>query len=776
VLTKLRRAFPVFALLACAGLSISAAAQSSSSSAAQPVPRTREVAQVPVPIPLTMPRAGGNAMEQTLATRDWSRKMWDAARGGDQAAFYALLDKVPADGGDPQLAAVRVSALRLKANYDKREADRIKRHDEVMVELDKALSEPRSDVTISKGLISVVELHMLAINKKAILREPKINELVTQADNAARSAEERADWLTASELFYRLSALFEDEGTYKTDSDRLNHRLEMLRLYVPERLWELRNARQLAAGLEKLPPYNPAGDDFREKLAAVDEPMVVSAVTRAGTKHVEQVPLKDVLIGGLRGVRTMATTTDLQRSFKGLANPVLREQLLQSLDREEEKIRAAQVALDFSDVDGLLQRLMKANRDSVAMNDQSLLHEFGNGSMEALDPFSKIFWPDELARFNRSTQGKLIGIGVEIQFDELSNIRVVTPLEGGPALKVGVRAGDVIKKIDGKSAYGLTLDQAVDLITGRAGTQVGITMERKDPSKPADAKASELEFSITRAEVELKSVKGWKRQGSKEDDWNWFVDPVNKIGYARITGFTDGTTRELDRAIRAMKAGEVRGLVLDLRFNPGGLLDEAVKVVNRFIDRGLIVSTQLPGKRTERQEVARRNLATLNKLPVVVLINEGSASASEIVSGAIQDYARRDVIKAITLGSRSYGKGSVQDVTSLGGGVAAMKLTTQYYLLPDGRLIHRKEGAKEWGVPADLTVEMLPAQITDALVLRRNADVLPLDENGKLIATAESKADPDDLIAKGLDLQLNAAVVLLQSQTLGTGEQASKDQ
>lgn len=768
MLNSFRRAFPVLTLLACAGLSLSAMAQSTT--------RTPELAQAPSSLPVLTPSTAANAIERTLATRDWSRKMWDAARNGDQAAFYALLDKAPADAGDPQLAALRASALHLRANFDKRETDRVKRQGEVMAELDKSLAEPRTDMTVSKGLISVVELHMLATDKKAILREPKVHDLVAQADAAARAAEDRADWLTASELFYRLSALFEDEGTYKADSDRLNHRLEMIRLYVPERLWELRNARQIAAGLEKLPPYNPAGDDFHQKLEAVDEPMVVSAVTRAGSKHVEQVPLRDVLIGGLRGVRTMATTTDLQRSFKGLANEPLREKLLQALDREEERIRAAQVPLDFSDVDGLLQRLLKANRDSVAMTDQSLLHEFGNGSMESLDPFSKIFWPDELARFTRSTAGKLIGIGVEIQFDELSNIRVVTPLEGGPALKVGVRAGDVIKKIDGKSAYGLSLDQAVDLITGRAGTQVGITMERKDASKPADTQVSELDFSITRAEVELKSVKGWKRQGSKEDDWSWFVDPVNKIGYARLTGFTDGTTRELDRAIRAMKAGDVRGLVLDLRFNPGGLLDEAVKVVNRFIDRGLIVSTQLPGKRTERQEVARRNLATLNKLPVVVLINEGSASASEIVSGAIQDYARRDVIKAITLGSRSYGKGSVQDVTPLGGGTAAMKLTTQYYLLPDGRLIHRKDGAKEWGVPADLTVEMLPTQITEALILRRNADVLPLDENGNLIVTAESKADPEDLITKGLDLQLNAALVLLQSQTLGTSEQASKDQ
>ncbi len=246
MLTILRRAVPVLALIACAGLSIPATAQTAT--------KAPELAQAPLPAAHASTRlASKNAIEQRLATRDWSRKMWDAARTGDQSSFSALLDKAPNDASDPQLAAVRASALQLKANFDKRETDRAKRRDEVMAELDKTLAEPRTDITISKGLISVVELHMLATDKAVVLRDPKVSALLAEADKAAHAAEDRADWLTASELFYRLSAIFEDQGTYKTDSDRLNHRLEMLRLYAPERLWELRNARQTAGTVPPQP-------------------------------------------------------------------------------------------------------------------------------------------------------------------------------------------------------------------------------------------------------------------------------------------------------------------------------------------------------------------------------------------------------------------------------------------------------------------------------------------------------------------------------------------
>ena len=723
--------------------------------------------------PLAPAQVADNKVEQALVERAWSNNLWDTAKSGDETRFADMLTQIPGD--DPAFAHVRQSALKLSENLAKREADRAKRLAEVNAELDKALAAPETDSGLSKALASAVELHMLSKDKHAVLEDPRIKGLIERADRAARAAEARGDWLACSELFFRLDTLLEDERTYRPDSERQSHRLGMLRLYVPERLWELRNQRQLADKKEALPPYNPVGDDYREKLGPIDKSMVERAVWRAGDKHVDQVQLRQLLIGGLDSVKTMTTTTDLQKTFSGLADQQKRDQFISFLDNESKNLKDSVAPPDITEFDSLMNRLLQANRDSVNIMDQAVLHEFGNGAMEELDPFSAIIWPDELARFNRSTRGSLIGIGVEIQYDEVSNIRVVTPLEGGPAVKAGIRAGDVIKKIDGKSAVGLTLDQAVDVITGPEGTKVTLTMERKDPAKPADAQTQEIDFTLTRAEVELKSVKGWRREGAKEDDWDWFIDPVSKIGYTRVTGFQENTTREFDRAIKLMKNNGLQGLILDLRFNPGGLLDQAVSIVNRFIDRGIIVMTQAPGQRIDRQERARPGTATLNRIPVVVLVNEGAASASEIVSGALQHFAKNDSLRVVVLGARSYGKGSVQDVTMLGA-KAAMKLTTQYYLLPDGRIIHRKPGAEAWGVEPNLTVDMLPTQISDSLTLRRNADLLPLDENGKPIATEGPKADPSDLLTKGLDVQLQAAVVLLQSQVAGLPtEQAARN-
>ncbi len=719
--------------------------------------------------------AANDRVEGRLRTADWADRLWRTAQGGENREFYALLNSAPAAERDARLDTVRDEAGSLRANLDKREADRSKRAAEVAAELDKALADTTTDMGISKALLSAVELYMISTDKQAVLAEARITDLVKRADAAARAAEARGDWLSCSELFYRLDALLDEQGTYKDDVERQNHRLAMLRLYVPQRLWELRNQRQLAAKLDALPPYNPVGDDFRDKLKDVDRLMVVRAINNAGRNHVEQGGLRPLLLGGLAAIKTMAGTPDLRGAFSGLDNEAARRAFEEAITAEEQRLSRAQ-ALDASDTGDLIDRLLEANQKSVGITETAILHEFGNGATEQLDLFSAIVWPDEIARFNRSTQGKLIGIGVEIQFDELSNIRVVTPLEGGPAQKVGVRPGDVIKRVGGKNAYGLTLDQAVDVITGPAGTKVKIVFDRKDPAKPEDP-AKEVEFDITRAEIPLFSVKGWKRTGPKEDAWDYMIDPTNGIAYVRMTGFTETTTHEFDQAINTMRKNGAKALILDLRFNPGGLLDQAINVVNRFIDHGPIVMTRNAQGQIERQETARRDQAKLAGMPVVVLINEGSASASEIVSGALQCFGRAATADAVVIGARSYGKGSVQDVIGLPGGKAALKLTTQYYLLPDKRLIHRVPGAKTWGVQPDMTVDMLPAQIADALTVRRNADLWAFDPKNVRVAPAndpKAKAEPqsnnpEDLLTKGLDVQLQTAVLVAQSRTLNDG-------
>jgi carboxyl-terminal processing protease len=274
-----------------------------------------------------------------------------------------------------------------------------------------------------------------------------------------------------------------------------------------------------------------------------------------------------------------------------------------------------------------------------------------------------------------------------------------------------------------------------------------------------------------RKEVPITTVKGWKRSGGGEDDWDWMIDPQSRIGYVRLLQFSDNTDQKFDQAIAQMKKDGLNGLILDLRFNPGGLLDQAVAITSRFLDRnstahfkGMVVTTHSKENALIQQERIMNGRAILAGVPIVVLINEGSASASEIVSGAIQDYAKAGDVRAVLMGARSYGKGSVQNVWPLVGAVeAAIKITTQYYHLPGDRMIHHLQGASDWGVHPNLVVDMLPNQITDSLILRQNADVLRIDDSGKPDSSAKP-ADADDLLAKGMDLQLEQALVLLQAQ------------
>lgn len=711
-----------------------------------------------------------------VSQSDWARDLWTTASRGDSRAFFDAIGRAP-NFADEHL---NTSLTRLRDGLGKKETDRQTKLDQLAADLDKALADQQSDIAISKALVTALEKQLVSKDKQAVLNDPRVQELVKRADAAARAAEARADWLIASELFYRLDALFEQSGKYKEDIDRQNHRISMLRLYVPQRLWELRNARQLADKADPLPPYNPVGDDFREKLKYIDRSMIVRAVAAAGAEHVEKVPLHKILHGGIEAVRVLVQTEDLKGAFSGLADGAKRDQFVARLQYWHDKIEKEADRVDFSTADMMLNSLLDENRKTIGVMDQAILHEFGNGAMEQLDPFSAIIWPDELARFNRSTQGRLIGVGVEIQYDELSNIKIVSPIEGAPAQRKGLRTGDLIKKVNGKPTYGFTLDQAVDNITGTAGTEVTLTIERRPnplvPANETDNKASEFDVKITRAEIPLRSVKGWARAGAREDDWNWYIDKDSRIGYVRLTGFTESTSRDLDEALDKMLAGGLNGLILDLRFNPGGLLDQAVEVASRFVPSGVIVSTEDGNKRIVRQERATGD-SKLASTPCVVLVNQDSASASEIVSGALQDYARQGRIKCVLVGQRSYGKGSVQDVRMLLGNRAAMKLTTQHYLLPSGRIIHRNPGDKVWGVNPDVDVEMLPQQIVDAVLLRRDADVMPLDENGKPLKSDKPLPNPEDLLTKGMDTQLQTALLLLQSQVpVATAQAPEKEE
>lgn len=713
----------------------------------------------------------------------WGEALWTAARSGDEAEFDRLLrltekNGAIVDGDDGAIAAARA----LLTSFSQREEQRTKQLGEVRKDLDELLAGELNTVHIIKALREVVELQSISPEgqKDALLLEEPIANLMKLAETTARESEAAGRSMDATELFVLLDLLTEAQGTFRPDVRRMAQRQEMLRTYVPRRLWEMANERRTAAGEKPLPAYNDANDNFTQRLAGVSRSTLERSLSRS-REHVERIAINSMMLAGLETLRTMVGTPDLSAAAQlaGLGDQARRDAMLAYLAREIKSLSELPTQLDNFQVVSLLDRVMENNARTVSLPEAVIVHEFGNGAFGKLDEYSAIIWPDEVARFNKNTQARFVGVGIQIEFDETQNVRVVTPIEGTPAQRAGIHRGDLITKVNGKGVLGLSLDQVVDRITGPMGSQVTLTIERptKGEGSEGDAPAADaegtttLEFTLTRATINVATVVGWERSGAAEDAWDWFVDREAGVGYVRLRQFSDRTTAELDRALSQMNAQpgvRFRGLIVDLRFNPGGLLDQAVSVAQRllpFDDAPIVSARRGDGREVVEGETDSRR-ANLAHVPVIVLVNEGSASASEIVSGAIRVYSEQRGLDAIVLGARTFGKGSVQNVWPITAD-SLLKLTTAYYMLPDRSIIHKRPGSKRWGVEPSLHVEMLPKQTSDSITLRREADVIPINENGVAPAAAGAAAPlakASDLLDKGIDLQLQAAVALLRAR------------
>lgn len=698
---------------------------------------------------------GQSGSPSSLTMAELSDRVWRSVSTGQQSAAFDLLERIPEDHADPAVVALRTSIDNLRAHEQASEQKRLEETTEARKELEEHIAKDE----LAKALVSAVALSDLSNDRPGVLADPKVVALVREAEEKARAAESEGEWLKALDLYNRLFLLFDDASRYKEDLTRLSGRVALLQMFVPERLHEMRNAQLVAQGEDPLPPYNPLGMTWQDRLRGIDQFMVRRALIRAHHAHVDNPPLDTLLVGGLRKVRSLLTTPDLAAALPGLGNDGARQRMVGSIDARIDSLVRTPEDADTLDLSRTISGLLQVNEETVSLPEEAILRAFGDGAIGELDDFSQVYWPDEMAQFLRSTQGKFQGVGIQIRLDEGRNLTVVTPLDGTPAHRAGIRRGDLIRKVDGESTLGISLLQAVDRITGEAGTTVTLSVERPGQDELID-------FSLVRAEIPIYSVKGWRRNGPHETDWDWFVDPENRIGYIRLTQFSEDTTDHFDRAVEEMRASGVNALIVDLRYNPGGLLSQAVSMANRFIRQGVIVSQHdAEGAQTDAQG-ARPSQATVRDIPVAILINDGSASASEIVAGAVQDYAHLGEVDAILVGQRSYGKGSVQNLHDLSRGQALLKLTERYYHLPDGRLIHRKPGASVWGVDPDVTVPVLTSQLTDALRLRDEADILQVGE-APAGEEQEPIPDPARLLTEGLDPQLETAVLLLQARIAG---------
>jgi carboxyl-terminal processing protease len=331
---------------------------------------------------------------------------------------------------------------------------------------------------------------------------------------------------------------------------------------------------------------------------------------------------------------------------------------------------------------------------------QELVENMINGGLHKLDPHSQFLNDKQLKRFETDSEGSFGGVGITLGgFDPKTKfLRVEYPMPGTPAYDNGVVAGDLIAKVGDDSTAGLNGEEARKKITGEPGSKVTLTIRREGHNPP------EFPVTLTRARIPLHTISGVSRRTDDPSKWNWFVDPQNKIALVRIhTQFNELTAKELKAAIEEIEAAGGKALVLDLRENPGGLLTQAIEVSDLFLTEGKIVTTvdRRGGTKTSTARGAGTLFLPAEQKPVAVLVNNGSASASEIVAAALQDHHRAAVV-----GERTYGKGSVQSLFRLAPDQkSAVKLTTQTWWRPNGKNMDRygapKDNSNEWGVTPD---------------------------------------------------------------------------
>jgi len=390
---------------------------------------------------------------------------------------------------------------------------------------------------------------------------------------------------------------------------------------------------------------------------------------------------------------------------------------LSSIDRKKkdelyQKIELFSSALGIVDTDYV---------DEVSYKD--LIYGALKGMLSSLDAHSQFLDPESYNELKVDTEGQFGGLGLEITIKE-GLLTVVTPIEDTPAWKAGIKPNDRIVKIDGQLTRNITLNDAVKKLRGKPGTEVSITIFREPENKI-------LDFKLTRDIIKLKDIKEAK---ILEDN----------IGYIRLVEFRENTPSQLDEALKKLKEQGLSGLILDLRNNPGGLLEVAVKVAGKFIEKGKLIVSTKGKKQSQNMNLFSKENSPVLDIPMVVLVNQGSASGSEIVAACLQDYKR-----AIILGEKTFGKGSVQTVFPLSDG-SALRLTTSKYFTPKGRVIHNE------GVMPDIIVE--PKKETMQVVEKKPQDIFEqLEEKKEETLLPQEKIDYKD------DLQLQRALDLLKA-------------
>jgi carboxyl-terminal processing protease len=574
-----------------------------------------------------------------------------------------------------------------------------------------ALSEEKTYLALSFA----AQAQAYAPDEQEYAAQPWVCELKTQALAAARNLEQEQHWPEAHAYYVLLKRIYPDDE-------------------------QLADLRERAARHARLGLVYEDAETIKRRMEGVTVELLRKVLRQVNKAYYEEPDFKRMAEGALHNLVALCETTKLYDIdvFDGVANPGARKYFLEKLEQERQALGAEQ-QLSYRDLEKLFYEVDKHNRQSVSLPRELLIMEFLEGALaelSELDEFTAVVWPADAKEFDKAMTGGYVGVGIQLGLHEFTGrLKVVTPLDDSPALEAGIEPDDLIIEVDGESTKGWTSDKAVRKITGEAGSEVVLTLFRPSTGQ-------RIPFTLTRRQINLRTVQGVERVAGNHGaaGWNYMLDDQLGVAYIMLTGFNPDSDHELASALRAAERQGMKALVLDLRYNPGGLLDVAIRTVSTFVGEGDVVSTRGRQERTNRLRVDGD--ALYEDLPLVVLVNEGSASASEILAGALRDHHR-----AMVLGERTYGKGSVQRVLGLASDSdARLKITTALYYLPSGHTPHRKElHAKDWGIDPDWEVALTPKERRKILERQRSAFIIKTAADDQAAEQADEQARQQEL-------------------------------
>lgn len=657
-----------------------------------------------------------------------------------------------ADSNLPEIKSLRKIIDQYNSIEAERDKKRVELYDKQLAELTRL--EKNADVNGLDDVNNVTAILVAAIKaqdyaeeskKDSILEKDIVKKVIEKSIGNSIAYEEKGEWLESLLTCYGfLVALDKENKQWKEHLDDLTEKAIIKASLVD----------------------NPCEKSV-DRHKGIKKEMFIRAIMALDYSYVSVITYKDIAAKALKRCKDLAVvlnkmTPDESVNFKN--DPTLMSAWSSGIDTLSAEVQKPLTGISRDKFIDVFESVLALNKKTIAVNNEVLIAQFADASLNELDPHTNLVWPWYVQDFEKMMKSEFSGVGIEISKVD-GPLTVNSLMQDTPSYNSGIDAGDIIEAVDGEPTKNMTIECAVRKITGEEGTDVVLTVRNPKEDKSRDIK-------ITRAKIKVPTIRSWRR--SDDGQWLNMIDPNEKIGYIKITSFTsEETGADFEKQLNDLEKNGMKGLIVDLRFNSGGYLNQAVEIVDKFVNEGLIVSTRPRLGSFPQWEVASGKAHP--NYPLVVLINGQSASASEIVAGALQDKAYK---RATLVGSRTYGKGSVQTIIGYPGDGAQMKYTMAHYHLPSGQRVknhyeEEKLGKEDWGIAPDVKVELQGEEIMDLYNIQRDNAVL-VKEGHNNGGEPVKRYTIDETIKS--DSQLAIALLVTKAKIIEQQEQAKLPQ